>query len=392
MNTDQEKKYLRISSLTACSTPVQVTKRLKNADPSANFCPRCEIEMEEMDPCIDCAMCGARYCLKCAKVSQCVYEELEHGNLEGFTWHCAGCKVSLPSLRSIDKTLKQMDQKTDHRLRSLEHKLDSLDMAITEKVTEQVKTLKTEVVEDVTNDLDKMIDRKIKEYEDQQRRVNNLMLYNMPEINNPNPEIRRAKDIENITRLANDIGIAEVEIKAAIRIGNRWENQGKTRPLKLVMENNHHRKILLDNAKYIGTKSVEYKNAVITRDMTPKQREEWKLLRSELKTRRDAGEIVTIRQGKVVKLHHQPKHLEQRNQNLRVSHQNEPMPASPIQHSQAPQNLTNDTIQEPVMDISSIHYNDNTVIGGIPTTPGAVGGTSIMTFNPGAGGGTPHHQ
>lgn len=363
---DKDKTYMRISGITASSTPV--IKRHKPQEQSANICPRCEIEVGPLDPSFCCSTCGARYCLKCTKIPLTLYHEIEDNDIQGFSWHCLGCKISLPTLKSMDRTLKEMDTKHEQRLECLENKLDKLDLVITDKVSKQVKLLKDEVVEEIGTDIDKVIDRKIKEYEDQQLRASNIILYNMPEIMDPSPEFRRTKDTENFKKLASDIEVSEVTIKAAFRLGNMKE--GKIRPLKIVIDNKLHRKKLLENAKHIQTKSKEYKKVIIARDLTPKQQEESKKLRAELHARRDAGEIVTIRQGKVVKLQQRPQF--QRNEGKNKKTQNEQSQIH-IERGNDHRSQPSSGFESPNMDISCIVNNDETVIGGILTGANGAG-------------------
>ncbi len=102
-----------------------------------------------------------------------------------------------------------MDEKNENRLTQIESKLDKLDTTIVEKVKEQGECLKVEVVDEIKTDIEKMIDTKIKEYEDQQFRIGNIIVYNLPEINAQNPEIRKTKDEENFCTVANNIGVTE---------------------------------------------------------------------------------------------------------------------------------------------------------------------------------------
>lgn len=377
---------MRLSSFSASSTPV--TKRMKNAEASANLCPRCDTEILAPDPSFDCAVCGAKYCLKCTKIPLMVYDEIEKQNIQGFTWHCQGCKTSLPTLQNMDKTLRSMDERNENRLTQIETKLDKLDTKIVDKVKEKVDELKTEVVDELRTDIEKMMDTKIKEYEDQQHRALNIIVYNLTEINDPRPEIRKTKDIENFCTLANEISVPDIEIKTAYRLGPRAD--GKTRPLRIVLDNKQQRKALLDKSRQISTKSVQFKKVIIARDLTPKQRDESKQLRTELQVRRNAGESVTIRQGKIVKINPKQPH---------PSRSSSAQPYTMTTERQSPQkrdevvdtgsysrttNQITTSINEPNMDISSILYNDDTIIGGINTQ-------NLEVYTAGATGGAPAH-
>lgn len=374
-STPKEKMYMRLSGMTSSSTPIIKRLRSQEMSMSANICPKCESEIDSKDPSLSCCMCGSRFCLTCTKIPIEMYYEIEDGNIEGFAWHCRGCRASLPTLKSMDHTLKQIDERNESRFQSLEKKVDKLDKVITEKVTCEVKKLKIEVVEEIKTDMDQIIDKKIKEYEEQQLRASNVIVYNMPESSSLNSEIRRDYDIENFNKLLNDIEVGTVLIKTAYRLGLR--TAGKNRPLKIVLENKQHRKSLLDNAKQIKNKSTDLKDVVIARDLTPKQREESKVLRAEVLTRRNLGEKVTIRQGKVVRINENYK------KNTQPKINNHEQVQSAIQNAQnkpdeirvsgaSYENVTQIDANSPNMDISSI--TDETVIGGVPSqSNGAMG-------------------
>ncbi len=93
-----------------------------------------------------------------------------------------------------------------------------------------------------------------------------------------NPEQRRSKDIENFKQLSSELGLDDLLINTAIRLGNRAE--GKTRPLKIIIEISRIERNYLTMQDIFKQKSVQYKDTIISRDFTPKQREDFKKTQS----------------------------------------------------------------------------------------------------------------
>lgn len=111
----------------------------------------------------------------------------------------------------------------------------------------------------------------------------------MPEAKHTNPEERKKYDLSMLDKLFSSIGVPNVEVKIAFRIGN--PSHDKTRPLKIILENKRQRRIILTNVKSIKTKATpELQRCVIVKDSTPRQREENKLKR-ELKKKEEGSKM-----------------------------------------------------------------------------------------------------
>ena len=69
------------------------------------------------------------------------------------------------------------------------------------------------------------------------------------------------------------LGLENVLIMNCYRLGRK--EYSKTRPLRMVLESKAQRKFLLDNARFIQSKAQpSFRRVIITKDLTPKQREE----------------------------------------------------------------------------------------------------------------------
>ena len=89
------------------------------------------------------------------------------------------------------------------------------------------------------------------------------------------------------------------EVTNVSRIGRQQE--GKTRPIRLVMANQDSRIEILQACPGLR-KHEEYQKVFVTPDLTRKQQRNDKLLRDKLKDFREGGENnVQIKKGKIVK-------------------------------------------------------------------------------------------
>ena len=98
-----------------------------------------------------------------------------------------------------------------------------------------------------------------------------------------------------------DIGIAPVNIADVTRLGAKVAN--KSRPLRVQFNNVSQRRSVLSNAKKLrNSSSRSFKEIFINPDLSSKERQAQKELRSELARRKEAGESgIFIRRGRIVK-------------------------------------------------------------------------------------------
>ena len=94
--------------------------------------------------------------------------------------------------------------------------------------------------------------------------------------------------------------IEEVSIKNIVRLGKKEED--RTRLLKVTLESVKNKREILMKAKKLR-EAERWERVFVTPDLTPKERQQNKELREELKQRtKDGEEGLVIRRGKIVKL------------------------------------------------------------------------------------------
>ena len=123
------------------------------------------------------------------------------------------------------------------------------------------------------------IKAEIRENEDRKSRSYNIVMFNLPESDSSDPEVRKEFDRSNVANLLTSLEIQETEIKAMFRLGKATKD--KIRPLKLIFEDKKVKKQILDNAKNIPRVAPsDLKKVVISKDLTPTQREESRIKRA----------------------------------------------------------------------------------------------------------------
>ena len=142
------------------------------------------------------------------------------------------------------------------------------------------------------------------EIEDRDRRRTNLIISGLEE-KDGSVEERKEWDKSNTVKLLTHLGIIaenagvsyEDVVTTSYRVG-RHRPDGN-RLLKVVCKDQAAKKDILGKAKELRSNST-YRNVYINPDLTPMQQEESKRLRTELRSRRDKGEDVIIRRGKII--------------------------------------------------------------------------------------------
>ena len=124
-----------------------------------------------------------------------------------------------------------------------------------------------------------------------------LLISGLPESTYDNRSDRVRADTESIRQLACSLGVADLDIENATRVGRI--DARKPRLLRFKCKDDKQRTTLLKQSKMLN-KSDVFKAVFIFRDRTLLQRQMDKRLREDLSKKRAAGLDVMIRNGRVV--------------------------------------------------------------------------------------------
>ena len=189
-------------------------------------------------------------------------------------------------MTGLQNELKMIGKQTDSRLSAVEKNLACIDNNINSKVKAEVSALKSGVVHDIQKELKETLQdsvrKEIREIEDQKLRVLNLICFNLIESDSRDPEARKEHDIRKFCEMCDLLGVKNVDVKLCFRLGNKQNNTN--RPLKIILNNKKQRKEIIDSAANIKSlQSSVFKRCIITKDLTPRQREANKQRREDKK-------------------------------------------------------------------------------------------------------------
>ena len=178
-----------------------------------------------------------------------------------------------------------------------------------------LKDLKDEFTTEIVKIRDELQDHKMKnnsslqdveseflrDIQDVESRKNNLMIFGIMESDEKSIDLRKQSDLKKIERLAAEINVQFSEPQSVIRLGRISD---KPRPIKLVGLSSKTREALLQSAPQIRSidGSLGLNRVFIKPDLTLKQQLIERNLRAELKTRREKGENVRLRNGIIISL------------------------------------------------------------------------------------------
>lgn len=140
----------------------------------------------------------------------------------------------------------------------------------------------------------------INEEKEKQKRKLNLIVHNMEESSADQAQSRKEHDITAIRDILGSQLEVQPRISNAVRLGRK--GGPKPRLLKITVESEDEKASILRNVKKLRLSSTpeHLKRIFITPDLTQKEREVNKVLRSELAERNKSGRQFRIKNGRIV--------------------------------------------------------------------------------------------
>lgn len=264
------------------------TKRSRYSPDVTKICSRCDSELTNDN--MICNGCKLKYCIRCTELTNAAYSCIKNGDLGDFQWNCRACKAVVPTLEHINNVLGDMQKKQEVRLEHIENRLDTMEISTQKQIKmcskeikrelsiEMKEEVKTKISEELLEDVNKMVDERSREWNNRRSRELNVVIFNLEEGTRTTGEENKEEDKLQLKSIAEALGIEDLEISNLFRLG-KYQN-GKTRGLKAILKDRRQRNALLEIAKQIKLKVIEkHKKVIITRDLTPLQRDEFKAKR-----------------------------------------------------------------------------------------------------------------
>ena len=293
-------------------------------------------------PVISCDICNIWKCKDCCSINEKLIE-LALTSKSKLNYVCEDCQQEAPKIRDLMK-ISQRQDKMEENIRDMQETLNVHTTAIQETqentvdFEERLKTVekiikdnklseyseeypplvllseKVKSQEQHTSKFDNAFQKQVEDKEEEARKASkvlNLIIYGIPE-DGINEKEQMKQDFLTLKEIYKDkVEIETTSITHIMRIGKKAEN--KLRPIKITCANAEIRKDILTQNKYLRIEGDSFKmcnckinpgkhlHINVTTDKTKKEREEESQLLNELQTRRNAGEDVTIKRGKIMK-------------------------------------------------------------------------------------------
>ena len=211
-------------------------------------------------------------------------------------WVCNACTAEVVKLLKGIPT-QSSDRKVDSvSLQEVVMKLDHVADTMNKMAEQMAKR---------DSNLEKVIEVKVNQYmeerDEKDKRECNIILHNIPESVSEEIEDRKRYDASSVEDVLDYLDvICPQEDMKPVRLGKKLDSE-KPRLLKVTLDSIETKRQVLAKAKTLRNSShSDLKKVYVSPDLTPKERDANKKLRDELRSRREKGEEVVIRNGKIV--------------------------------------------------------------------------------------------
>lgn len=209
-------------------------------------------------------------------------------------------KQILNQIKSETNSIKTLIKSLTDRIQHLE---SNLEVAITRVNTLEERLAQKEITNGETFE-DMCYEAQLRH---QKRKY--LVISGLPEQSHGNLQQRREKDEQAIKDLADALDVEDFHPRDIMRIGRI--DSSKPRLLRIKCQSVPERRMFLQRSKNLKSMS-QFQNTYVNPDLTATQRKKSKQAREEVKRRREGGENVAIRNGRVVSLNDSSLDFQQR--------------------------------------------------------------------------------
>ena len=161
----------------------------------------------------------------------------------------------------------------------------------------EIKNSEDHIINEMkSNKIDRIVRNEVlktmKEEEERRKKKDNLILYNIPEVNASSSKERvKEEDMKKVQTIFKDgMNKNHVNILKVMRLGKRREEADYKRPVLVKLENEEEKWSVLKEARNLRNAENWMKKVGISLDLSKEDREKEKILVTELKERRSKGE------------------------------------------------------------------------------------------------------
>ncbi len=301
----------------------------------AATCDTCaKVFKDENDKLLRCTWCETGWrCIKCLGYTEAQYDFLSKDT--NMLFCCKTCEdpvvnqapVAQKMISFMDdlsnkmaQILLSLDTKVDKDdFRQLKTQVDSMEDTMKQN-SDSVKQLENKLDQcskNTSDQIDQKIDQKMREKKQDELRQFNIIMYNIAEATGTSQERQQEDEKKVRDAFKRIMPEKNMEIKNVVRLGKFQRGKGdaaeggepaqqqdeRPRPVKIILYSMHDRDSLVKKlAEKRRSSSDDYKDIQMTTDRSKEEREQYKILKTELEQRKKDGEDgLYIRDGKIVK-------------------------------------------------------------------------------------------
>ena len=251
-----------------------------------------------------CDLCDTKFHSVCLKLDSALSAILLDSNIL-VPWTCNQCKDELRSLKTENAklmkeniSLHKTNESLIQRISSIETQISQIKNSIKDEILKELQGNSTTVPVSGDENFQKQIATAVYESKLMESKKLNLCVSGFP-----NPALQ-TNDVSNFaTIIEKNVGIKANEITSNVTNSARIGKIDENKPQLLILTFSlleMKRKVLLNSKKLKDYRTRDRGKIFIFPDLTPKQRSKNQKLVTELVTRREKGESVVIKHGKIV--------------------------------------------------------------------------------------------
>lgn len=261
----------------------------------------------------NCEICEKRFCGKCQHLKMDVLKLL--ASCKTVHWFCTSCDelgVDAISNAKLDQTVPTAQQQNlvlaiNKAMTSLQDTVKMAEEKLQLSYADMVKKLDSNIkkIAEPSPSEGRPTSTDLRELQERQERSKNLVIYGIPESTSDNRENRKTHDQAMFQSICQEGLEIEVDVVDTIRLGEK--KAGMARPLRVKLPEENDARRILRQAKNLARSEEEVlRKTFVRKDMTPTERREDYLLRTELKKKRaestdkEDGKHWIIRRGNIV--------------------------------------------------------------------------------------------
>jgi len=226
---------------------------------------------------------------------------------------CSLCYTKVPFALHIEQKSASQQSILEERLQSIEDKLKNLNSSFasinnapeyqeSDSHMDASSHQKQPRSANTVTAASEVLNSFINEEKERSKRRLNLIVHNVQEPSAESGLERKSQDISTVSSMFDKILGVKVKVRNANRIGQRKDNQSRPRLIKISVNSEQDKAVILRNCTKLRNKDnpADIQKVYITPDLTPREQHENKVLRTKLAEMNKSEKKYWIKNGRIV--------------------------------------------------------------------------------------------